>query len=231
MMEPKGIAGGIPVYCAFDGIADIESLTPHPKNPHRHTEEQIRLLAKMISIQGWRVPITVSKRSGYIIRGHCRFQAAQALGVKQVPVDRQEYKTEEDELADLIGDNRIQELSFTDNDGLKAILDELSKTTIDMEITGFNEKEIVEMLSRSFDPFLAGDELDTELEDVDIEGDHAQKAHTLVFRFTDEDKLAEVKEILGIKPHQASCDGSILLEFLRGVVKEDGLLREPEMDG
>lgn len=230
MTEPKGVASGIPVYCAFDEIIDIGLLRPHPKNPHRHTEEQIRLLAKMISVQGWRVPITVSKRSGYIIRGHCRLQAAQALGVKQVPVDRQEYKTEEDELADLIGDNRIQELSFTDNDGLKAILDELSKTTIDMEVTGFNEKEIVEMLSRPFDPFLADDELGTELEDADIEGDHVQKAPTLVFRFTDEDELAEVKGILGIKPHQASCDGSVLLDFLRGV-KEDGLLREPEMDG
>ncbi|WP_282442293.1 hypothetical protein [Pelotomaculum terephthalicicum] len=33
-----------------------------------HPDKQIQLLAKIIKNQGWRAPITVSNRSGFIIR-------------------------------------------------------------------------------------------------------------------------------------------------------------------
>ena len=52
-------ASGIPVHCAHDEIVDVEALVPNPRNPNRHSDEQIRLLAKIIKHQGWRAPITV----------------------------------------------------------------------------------------------------------------------------------------------------------------------------
>ncbi|HHY48108.1 MAG TPA: ParB N-terminal domain-containing protein [Firmicutes bacterium] len=79
---PKAIASGIPVYCSFDELADINTLVPNPRNPNRHPDRQIELLAKIIKAQGWRAPITVSNRSGFIVRGHGRLLAAQRLGVE-----------------------------------------------------------------------------------------------------------------------------------------------------
>jgi ParB-like chromosome segregation protein Spo0J len=71
----------IPIYCAYDENADITTLVPNPRNPNMHPQKQIELLAKIIKNQGWRAPITVSNRSGFVVRGHGRLLAAQLLGV------------------------------------------------------------------------------------------------------------------------------------------------------
>jgi hypothetical protein len=101
-------ACGIPVHCAHDELADVDALVPYPRNPNRHSDEQRRLLAKIIKHQGWRAPITVSTRSGFIVRGHGRLAAAKLLGVDLAPVDRQDHATEAEEWADLIADNRLR---------------------------------------------------------------------------------------------------------------------------
>lgn len=142
VVKPKAVVDGIPVYCAFDELVEPVALVPNPRNPNKHSDEQIRLLAKIIKVQGWRVPITVSNRSGFVVRGHGRLQAALMLGVQQVPVDRQNYATDAEEWADLIADNRIAELAQMDRGVLKDILEELDTGAFDMELTGFTEPDI-----------------------------------------------------------------------------------------
>lgn len=143
-------ASGIPVYCAHKELADISTLVPNPRNPNTHPEKQIQLLAKIIKNQGWRAPITVSNRSGFIVRGHGRLLAAQLLGAEQVPVDRQDYATETEEWADLIADNRIAELAEMDTALLKDIIEELSSDGYDLDLTGY-EKEDLESLLAMFE--------------------------------------------------------------------------------
>lgn len=63
--KPRAMVGKIAVWCAFDELVPVPDLKPHPKNPNQHTEEQIRILAKIIKNSGWRESITVSKLSGY----------------------------------------------------------------------------------------------------------------------------------------------------------------------
>jgi len=132
--------------CAHDEMVEIEQVIPNPRNPNTHLEEQIRLLAKMISAQGWRCPITVSKRSGFIVRGHARLLAARSLELGQVPVDYQDYASEAEEWADLIADNRIAELAEMDRPALKDILEELDTGALDMELTGFTEDALKELM-------------------------------------------------------------------------------------
>lgn len=139
-------ADGIPVHCAHDELVDIINLVPNPRNPNQHPKKQIELLAKIIKNQGWRAPITVSSRSGFIVRGHGRLLAAQSLGISQVPIDRQDYENEAAEWADLVADNRIAELSQVDNELLENLISELKTEDIDLELTGFNEKEIDKIL-------------------------------------------------------------------------------------
>lgn len=77
----------IPVHCAFDRLADISELKPHPKNPQKHGDKQVALLVKIIRHTGWRAPIVLSKRSGLIVAGHGRLEAAKLLNVSKVPVN------------------------------------------------------------------------------------------------------------------------------------------------
>ena len=145
--EPKATADGVPVYCAHDAIEDVAKLVPNPKNPNTHPDEQIQLLGRIIRQTGWRAPITVSTRSGFIVKGHGRLSAALLEGVKAVPVDYQNYASEAEEYADLVADNRIAELSEIDNKMLADIFAEVDTGEIPMELTGFTEKEVEKLVT------------------------------------------------------------------------------------
>ncbi|MBC9783534.1 site-specific DNA-methyltransferase [Heliobacterium chlorum] len=135
------------IHCAHTDIVPIEKVIPNPRNPNQHPENQIVLLAKIIEAQGWRVPITVSKRSGFIVRGHGRLMAARKLNLSEVPVDYQDYASEAEEWADLIADNRLSELSEIDHDILKELLQEIDNADFDMELTGFGSDELAELMA------------------------------------------------------------------------------------
>jgi DNA modification methylase len=94
-------------------------------------------LAKIIRHQGWRSPIVVSKRSGFVVAGHGRLQAAQLLQVEKVPVDYQDFANEAEEYAHLVADNRIAELAEIDEKELAGLLKELDGK-IDLDLTGFD---------------------------------------------------------------------------------------------
>jgi len=141
------LADGIKVYCAFDELMDVVRIVPNPRNPNQHGNKQIELLAKIIKSQGWRAPITVSNRSGFVVRGHGRLLAAQYLGVGQVPVDRQDYATEAEEWADLIADNRIAELSQVDDALLAGLMSDITITDFDIGLTGYSEKQLDNLMA------------------------------------------------------------------------------------
>jgi DNA modification methylase len=95
------------IRCLFDEMVSVKKLKPHPQNRNKHPDVQITRLAEILEYQGWRYPIKVSKLSGYITSGHGRLMAAQKLGLKEVPVNFQEYESVEQEYADLTADNAI----------------------------------------------------------------------------------------------------------------------------
>src|SRR5262249_14764674 len=59
----------LPVHCAYDQLVRVADLKPHPKNPNTHSAAQVAAIAAVIEGNGWRAPITVSNRSGFITRG------------------------------------------------------------------------------------------------------------------------------------------------------------------
>ena len=144
-VKAKALANGIEVWCSFDELVSVDSLNPNPKNPNKHPDSQIELLSKNIKYLGWRHPITVSKRSGFIVAGHGRLMAAKKLGVQIVPVDYQEFNSDADEMAVLVTDNRLAELSETSEEDLKNILSELDGK-IEIDLTGFSDAEVEQLL-------------------------------------------------------------------------------------
>lgn len=145
--EPKAWADSVPVFCAHDAIVDVAKLVPNPKNPNQHPDNQIQLLGRIIRQTGWRAPITVSKRSGFIVKGHGRLAAALLEGMKEAPVDYQTYTNDAEEYADLVADNRIAELAETDQKLLADIFADIDTGEIPMELTGYTEDEVENLVT------------------------------------------------------------------------------------
>lgn len=135
--NPKSYAGKIPVFCAFDKIADISELAENPLNPNKHDDAQIKMLAEIIKATGWRAPITVSTRSGLIVKGHGRKAAAVLAGLESAPVDYQEYASESEEYADMVADNRIAELAYVDNVALTDVFELIDTGEVPFELSGY----------------------------------------------------------------------------------------------
>jgi hypothetical protein len=83
--------GKVKVECAHDKIVLLKDLKEHPGNPNKHPPGQIKLLAKIIRVSGWRNPIVVSKseRINYKRARAIKSRAA-LLEQKSAPVDFQD---------------------------------------------------------------------------------------------------------------------------------------------
>src|SRR3989442_4628541 len=135
------------IHCAYDQLVRVADLKPHPKNPNTHSAAQVAAIAAVIEGNGWRAPITVSAHSSFITRGHGRLEAALLLGCEQVPVDFQDYTSEQAELADMLADNHLAELAGIDEDRLVGVLKELQAASHDVGLVGFTEDGVARLIA------------------------------------------------------------------------------------
>lgn len=106
-------------------LLPIDELKPSPKNRNKHPPEQIDRLADLIRFQGFRQPVIVSTRSGFIVTGHGRVEAAKKLGMDRVPVIFQDFDSDEAEYAFQVSDNAIASWAELDLAGINADLPDL----------------------------------------------------------------------------------------------------------
>lgn len=123
------------VHCPHDKLVSIKELKAHPQNRNQHPKDQIERLAKILDYQGWRYPIKVSKRSGFITSGHGRLEAAKHLKLKEVPVSFQDYTDEAQEYADLQADNAIASWSELDLSAINTDIGDLGPD-FDIDLLG-----------------------------------------------------------------------------------------------
>lgn len=95
------------IHCAADNLVEISKLKLHSKNANKHPDDQIERLAKILCAQGFRSPVIVSNLSGCVVAGHGRIEAAKANGWTHVPVNYQDFESEDQEVAHLHADNAI----------------------------------------------------------------------------------------------------------------------------
>ena len=155
MSKARYTISDVPVHCAFDEIVKIEDIKPNPKNPNTHSKEQVELLAEVIKKTGWRAPITVSNLSGLIVKGHGRLEAAKRAGFDKAPVEYQNFKDEEEEMAALLADNKIAELAEIDDEKLREIFNRFNFD--DLSLTGYSDDEFEELTNIFEESELLGD--------------------------------------------------------------------------
>jgi len=127
-------------------LRPTDSLIPYSNNPKEHPEEQVNKIASSIKNYGWDQPIVVDG-DGEIIKGHGRLQAAEKLGLNEVPVIERTDLSDAEAKAARIADNKTAESPW-DDDLLATELDVLADLPeIDDESLGFNDDEIDDILN------------------------------------------------------------------------------------
>jgi DNA modification methylase len=123
----------------------VEKLIPYVKNSRTHSDGQVAQIAASIKEFGWTNPILVDGESG-VIAGHGRLLAARKLGQKEVPVIELAHMTESQKRAYVIADNQLAMNAGWDTTLLSLELADLKEQGFEMDVLGFDPKELDNLL-------------------------------------------------------------------------------------
>ena len=123
----------------------IDQLIPYVRNARTHSAEQIAQVAASIIEFGWTNPILVGS-DRVVIAGHARLLAARKLGMNEVPVIVLGHLSETQRRALVLADNRLALSAGWDLDMLRVELDSLKDEGFDLELVGFSDEELEEIL-------------------------------------------------------------------------------------
>lgn len=123
----------------------VEKLQPYAKNARTHSDEQVEQIAASMREFGFTNPILVDSQDG-IIAGHGRLMAAKRLQLPQVPVIVLDHLTDEQRRAYILADNKLALNAGWDNQLLAEELLQLQAEGYDLELTGFTDEELDDLL-------------------------------------------------------------------------------------
>jgi hypothetical protein len=136
-------------------------LIPYVNNSRTHSDQQVQQVASSIKEFGFTNPILIDEDSG-IIAGHGRLMAAQKLGLDEVPTITLEGLTEAQRKAYVIADNQLAMNAGWDFEALRIEVDRLSELDVDIDLLGFDDDFLNDLLfdsnSESIFPDLASGE-------------------------------------------------------------------------
>lgn len=142
-------------------FADVKSLIPYARNARTHSDMQVAQIAASIKEFGFLNPIVIAE-DNTILCGHGRLMAAQKLGLKKVPCVKESHLTETQRRAFIIADNKLSLNAGWDNELLSVELTELQGADFDLDLLGFDEKELSQLFDEGNE--IQEDEFDVETE-------------------------------------------------------------------
>ena len=126
-------------------IWTIDRLLPYIRNARTHTDEQVAQVAASIREFGWTNPLLVAA-DGTIIAGHARLAAARKLKMTEVPVIVLDHLTDAQRRALVLADNRLALDAGWDEEMLRVELASLQEDGFDLEVVGFSDEELENLL-------------------------------------------------------------------------------------
>jgi len=191
----------------------VASLVPYVRNARTHTAEQISQIAGSIREFGFTVPILVDE-SGGLIAGHARLQAAQKLGLVDVPVMVAQGWSAAKKRAYVIADNKLALNASWDMELLRAEFGDLLTANYDLAFTGFNADEIAALRFGPQEGLTDPDEApDVPIEPISALGDvWILGRHRLVCGDCTMADAVE-KAMNGVKPHLMVTDPPYGVEY------------------
>lgn len=123
----------------------LSRLLPYERNARTHSPEQVAQIAASIQEFGFTNPILVGSDDG-ILAGHGRLAAAKDLGMTQVPVIVLNHLSPAQRQAYVIADNQLALNAGWDMSLLQQEVMSLNFADFDLDLLGFNEKELAGLL-------------------------------------------------------------------------------------
>jgi len=195
----------------------IGEIKQNPKNPRIHKQENTDRIKESIEAFGFTNPIIVDENYT-ILAGHGRYQAGKDAGIKEVPIVIVDGLTEHQKKLYLIADNKLATLSDWDTEKLEQVMQELNSEIESLgfdletlEITGFSEDEIKDLLDKP-----------DEIEEVEGEDDF------ILDEF--EEPVVQAGDIWKLGDHKIICGDSTeraTYQELLGKEKADMILTDP----
>ena len=123
---------------------DISILVENPRNP-RVNDQAVESVAKSIKRFGFSSPIIARRANNMIIAGHTRYKASIKIGLSTVPVRYLDLDPADADLL-MIADNKIGEKADWNNDLLSEILTEMNGYGLELDVLGFSEEELSNLI-------------------------------------------------------------------------------------
>lgn len=124
----------------------IDTLIPYARNARTHSDAQVAQIAASITEFGWTNPILTDGVKG-VIAGHGRLLAARKLGHNEVPIIELSHLTDTQKRAYIIADNKLSLNAGWDDEVLSVEMEELDGAGFDLEMLGFDPKELAALLN------------------------------------------------------------------------------------
>jgi DNA modification methylase len=124
----------------------VEQINPAPYNPRKDLkpgEPEYEKLRRSIQEFGFVEPLVWNKRTGNLVGGHQRLKVLIEQGVREVEVSVVDLDDQRERALN-IALNKIS--GDWDNEKLKDLLEELDTGDFDIELTGFTEAEIEDLM-------------------------------------------------------------------------------------
>ena len=142
-------------------LVPTDKLIPYANNARTHSKEQITKIRSSLREFGFINPIIIDKNFN-VIAGHGRLEASKAEGLEEVPCVFVEHFTEAQKKAYILADNRMALDAGWDDELLSVEMEELQNAGFNLDLTGFDEKEIADL-------FAVDEEVQQDDFDVDAE--------------------------------------------------------------
>jgi len=178
----------------------IDRVIPYARNARTISEAAVAKVAASIQEFGWRQPIVVDAQR-VIIAGHTRLLAARKLGLTEVPVHVADNLTPAQVKAYRLMDNRSHDETSWDFELLGPELLDLQNLGFgNLELTGFDQKEIADFLAGAASPGQDGLTPDDEAPALR------------------EAAVTQPGELWQLGPHRVLCGDAMLLDDVKRVL-------------
>lgn len=137
----------VPTVITSVSLWRTEQLVLLERNPRTHSDEQIEQIAASMREFGFLWPVIVNGETRQIVAGNGRYLAALKLGLKAVPVIEEQHLTAAQRRAFIIADNKIALNAGWSMEILAEEFPALEELGFDLGVTGFDDKEIDEILA------------------------------------------------------------------------------------
>ena len=124
----------------------VSDLVPYARNARTHSEAQVAQIAASIKEWGWTTPVLIDE-GGEVIAGHGRILAARKLGIDEVPCMTAKGWTKAQKQAYVLADNQLAQNAGWDPDLLKVEMQDLSGQGFDLDLIGFGDDMLANLLA------------------------------------------------------------------------------------